>query len=128
MFRRQLLWQGFGATWWLLFWSLAIVASIVLIVMLMRYERRLVPKRVGNTLLVLRLMVLGLLFLTLLQPVLAWTLDREHAGRIVVAVDLSESMVALERLIFHGPDLTLSLPHAEQNIIPRSIQHHKIKI
>ena len=92
MFRRQLLWQGLDATWWLLFWTLAIGAAVVTIVLLLRYERRLVPKRVGNVLLALRLVVLLLLFLTLLQPIIAWTLDREQTGRVLVAVDLSESM------------------------------------
>jgi hypothetical protein len=92
MFRRQLIWQGLDATWWLVFWTIAIGAAVALIVLLLRYERRLVPKRVGNALLALRLVVLLLLFLTLLQPIIAWTLDREQAGRILVAVDLSKSM------------------------------------
>jgi hypothetical protein len=41
---------------------------------------------------VLRLLVLAVFFLTLLKPALTWELDKSHSGRVLVAVDLSESM------------------------------------
>ena len=69
-----------------------LVTTVVLIVMLLRYERRLVSRAVGAALLSLRISVIGLIFLTLLEPVLSWTIDRKQSGRILVAVDLSESM------------------------------------
>ena len=79
-------------TGWIWFSILMTAAAGVLIVMLLQYERKLVPKSVGNTLLILRLLVLGVFFLTLLKPALTWELDKKHSGRILVAVDLSESM------------------------------------
>ncbi len=92
MLKRRLLFHTFETTGWFFFAVAAVVLALLLIVMLMRYERRLVPQRIGNALLALRIAVLLSLFLTLLQPVIAWTLDREHSGRILVALDLSESM------------------------------------
>jgi hypothetical protein len=62
----------------------------------MQYERKLVPRAVGNTLLFLRLLVLGVFFLTLLKPALTWELDKTHSGRILVAIDLSESMATTD--------------------------------
>jgi hypothetical protein len=81
-----------------MWFSLVVVlAAIVCVVMLMRYERRLVSRSVGYGLLALRVTVLALLFFTLMQPVLSWTLDRERTGRIVVAIDLSDSMETADR-------------------------------
>ncbi len=88
----QFLWQGLEWSWSLAFWLVAIATAVGLIILLMQYERRLIPKRVGNTLLVLRLVVLTVLLLTLLQPIVARRIDHEHTGRVLVAVDLSESM------------------------------------
>ncbi len=79
-------------TGWIWASILMTAAAGVLIVMLLQYERKLVPKTVGNSLLILRLLVLGVFFLTLLKPALTWELDKKHSGRILVAIDLSESM------------------------------------
>ncbi len=68
------------------------ITAGVLIVMLLQYERKLVPKPVGNALLMLRVLVLLLFFFTLLKPAFLWALDKTYAGRVLVAVDLSESM------------------------------------
>ncbi len=94
-----LLLLGFGwqllqmhLTGWIWVSILMTAAAGVLIVMLLQYERKLVPKAVGNTLLAFRLLVFGVFFLTLLKPALTWELDKKHSGRILVAVDLSESM------------------------------------
>jgi len=70
----------------------AVGLTLLLIVLLLRYERRLVSRTVGNWLLVLRISVLATVLVTLLQPVLSWTLDQKRTGRILVGVDLSESM------------------------------------
>jgi hypothetical protein len=77
---------------WFWFVLIVVVAASVLIFMLMRYERRLVPKKVGYTLLILRVVVLAVLFFMLLEPVWRWSLERDNNARILVAVDLSESM------------------------------------
>ena len=77
-------------------WSLLLIGCVVLavslIVMLYRYERRLVPPQVGTLLLALRLGVIAFVFLALLEPVVSWKRDERRSGRIVVAVDLSGSM------------------------------------
>lgn len=89
---RRLVFQAGESTGWMVLCVLAALLAGALIVLLLRYERRLVPKRTGYALLGLRLSVLTLLFVTLLQPELIWTLDRTQSGRMLVAVDLSESM------------------------------------
>jgi hypothetical protein len=102
MLKRTLLFYGLQSSGWFWFWLLSVIIAAGLIFALMRYERRLVTKRVGYVLLLLRLLVLGTFFLTMLQPVLAWTVDREKSGRIVVAIDLSESMDTSDN---HASDL-----------------------
>lgn len=92
MFQKDLLFQGAHSTGWLLLCVASVVAAGVLMATLLRYERRLVSPRVGWTLLGLRLAVLAVLFLTFLQPILTWTVDRKKTGRVMIAVDLSESM------------------------------------
>ena len=99
MIERQLNFYGANSPWWLALSVAAVAAALVLIVMLLRYERRLVPARVGNSLLLLRLLVLAAALLTLLEPVLTWEIDRKKRGRILVAVDLSESMNTADK---HG--------------------------
>lgn len=92
MLKRQLLFNGLHSSGWFWFWLLCVLAAAGLIIALLRYERRLVTKKTGYTLLSLRLLILGAFFITMLQPVLAWTIDREKSGKIVVAIDLSQSM------------------------------------
>ena len=82
---------------WLAVWAVAVVLACVLIVVLLRYERRLVRARVGNTLLLLRLAVLAALLFTLLEPVSTWMVDKERTGRILLAVDLSQSMFTVDK-------------------------------
>ncbi|HUG90345.1 MAG TPA: hypothetical protein VML55_05910 [Planctomycetaceae bacterium] len=91
MTKRHLILHGLDSTAWLVGSLAAVGVALVLIVLLLRYERRLVPRNVGNTLLVFRLAVLAAVFLVLLQPTFVRELDRERTGRIIVALDLSES-------------------------------------
>jgi hypothetical protein len=97
MWKRQLIFHSFYSTAWLLLLCAVLVTTVVLMVMLLRYERRLVSKTVGAALLSLRMLVIGLIFLTLLEPVLSWTIDRKESGRVLVAVDLSESMSTTDK-------------------------------
>jgi hypothetical protein len=94
---QELIFQGLADSGW--FWICLLTCLVAggLIFTLLKYERQLVSASVGNTLLLLRLAVLGVLFLTFLQPVLTWVLDREKTGRIIVAVDVSESMDTADR-------------------------------
>ncbi|OYW21799.1 MAG: hypothetical protein B7Z55_05425 [Planctomycetales bacterium 12-60-4] len=70
----------------------AVLVACLLIWQLIRWERRLVPAHVGWMLLALRLAALGVILLALLKPTWAWVIDRERSGRVVVAIDVSQSM------------------------------------
>jgi hypothetical protein len=67
------------------------------VILLYRYERRLVSRPLGGTLLLLRLAVVGAVFVTLLEPVVDWTIDRSRTGRVVVSLDVSDSMTTVDR-------------------------------
>ncbi len=79
-----------GHLWWL--WLAVAVAAAAGVVLLYRYERRLVAARIGNTLLILRLAVVAVLFFALLQPVLAVVRPQAGENRILIAIDASQSM------------------------------------
>ena len=98
MLQRRLVFQAFDASWTSLAVLAVVIAAAALVVLLSRYERKLVPTSVGYGLLLLRLCVIAVLWLALLQPVLTWTIDREQTGRVVVALDLSESMTTLDKI------------------------------
>ena len=92
MLERHLQFNGLRASGWLPIVLIAMAVAVVLMAVLMRAERRLISRRVSGLLLGLRLAVMGVLLLVFLEPVVSWTFNREQAGRIVVAVDLSRSM------------------------------------
>jgi hypothetical protein len=92
MVTQRLVFHGLESALWVTALGLVLIGSIACVVILFRYERQLIAKKLGNTLLALRLAVLAVLAVILLEPVLAWTLDLEKSGRIVVAVDVSQSM------------------------------------
>ncbi|MBS0201498.1 MAG: VWA domain-containing protein [Planctomycetes bacterium] len=89
---RHLVFQGADSVLVLCCHLGAIGLTLLLIVLLLRYERQLVSATIGNWLLVLRISVLAVVLMTLLQPVLSWTLDQKRTGRILVGIDLSDSM------------------------------------
>ena len=93
---RELVFQGAHSPWTLLAHLTAVGLTLVLIVTLLRYERRLVSRSVGNWLLGLRVSVLAVVLMTLLQPVLSWTRDESRAGRILIGVDVSDSMATTD--------------------------------
>lgn len=97
MIERTLNLYGLSSPLWLAVSVAAVIGALGLIVMLLRYERRLVTPRVGNTLLLLRIGVLVAVFATLLEPVVTWEVDQSRQGRVLVAVDLSESMNTSDR-------------------------------
>ncbi len=71
----------------------ACLVPLVLVVWLYRYELQLVPRLAAAFLLCTRVCVLFLLlFLVLLQPVVAQSQTHELRGRVLVAVDRSDSM------------------------------------
>ena len=65
----ELVFHGAHSPWTLLAHLTAVGLTLVLIVLLLRYERRLVSRTVGNWLLGLRVSVLAVVLMTLLQPV-----------------------------------------------------------
>ncbi len=98
MLQRRLVFQALDASWTSLVVLALVVAAAALVILLSKYERKLVPAHIGYSLLLLRLAVIAVIWLALLQPVLTWTIDRERTGRIVVALDLSESMTTTDRI------------------------------
>lgn len=98
MLQRRLVFQALDASWTSLAVLVLVAAAAVLVVVLSKYERKLVPAHVGYGLLILRLCVIAVIWLALLQPVLTWNIDREQTGRVVVALDLSESMNTSDRI------------------------------
>jgi hypothetical protein len=102
----QVAWHGLGhSLWWQAFVVLAVIAAAAMICFLYRYERRLVAPGTGNLLLLLRLLVLACLFLTFLEPTMTWTYEIKRNGRIVVAVDVSESMTTADTHALSGEKL-----------------------
>jgi len=95
--QRSFLFQALTNSGWFWFVLLCCLAAAGLIVTLLRYERRLVSRRVGGTLLALRLTTIAVLLVTFMEPVISSKLDQAKTGRIVVAVDLSESMTTTDR-------------------------------
>lgn len=87
---RRLLLADLGAAAWI--WLAVGLASVVLLVFLYRYERRIVPRGVGLMLLTLRLLAALALVTAMLDPISARTLTETLRGRVVVGLDLSESM------------------------------------
>lgn len=92
MITQRLVFHGLESVAWLAALVFVLAAAATCIVLLFRYERQLIAKRLGYVLLTLRLAVLAVLGILMLEPVLAWTLDIERSGRIMVAVDVSQSM------------------------------------
>src|SRR5947209_580618 len=69
------------------------VVPVALILWLYRYELKLVSRWTARSLVALRLVVIALLwFLVCLQPTLARSPSTDLPGRVLLAVDLSDSM------------------------------------
>ncbi len=86
---RRLLLAGSRLGW---FWIAAGALALVLLVILYREERRLISRHAGLLLLGLRLAAAISLVLALFEPIAARTVRETLRGRVIVAVDTSESM------------------------------------
>ena len=84
--------RGVESTPWLIVLIVVAAASVGCITFLYGYERQLVDRKLGNTLLGLRLASLAVILFALFEPVSRWSEDITTTGRVVVAIDVSESM------------------------------------
>jgi hypothetical protein len=108
MVQRQFVLNGAEQSAWFLFLIAVAAAAVVCIALLYSYERRLIPRGLGFILLALRFTAVLLIFLVLLEPVLTWAIDRTRTGRVVVAVDLSESMETADKHASRAEKLRLA--------------------
>ena len=86
---RRLVLAGYGLGG---FWIGAGLIALILLWMLNRAERRLVSRRAGYFLLALRLAAAAALVLALFEPIAARVYTETLRGRVIVAVDVSQSM------------------------------------
>jgi hypothetical protein len=93
----RLIFSGWQSVGWTTGVVTCILAALALSVFLMRLERRLVSRTVGWLLLTIRTCVLAWLLLIMLRPVLTNEWDVSQTGRIVVAIDVSQSMETVDR-------------------------------
>ncbi len=83
--------MGSGALW------IAVGAvALLLLLVLTRYELRLVSRRAGFLLLATRLVALLILVTALFEPIAERRFDETIRGRVLVGVDLSESMATAD--------------------------------
>ena len=78
------------------FWIAAGALAVVLLLVLYREERKLVPRRFGLILLGLRLLAALALVVALFEPIAERTYRESIRGRVVLAVDTSESMATAD--------------------------------
>ena len=77
-------------------WALALLLALVLLIILYREERRLVTRGAGLFLISLRLAAAAALVLALFEPIVARSIVETQQGRVIVAVDVSESMSTID--------------------------------
>lgn len=77
-------------------WLVAGVAAIALIAMLYRYERRLVTPGMGRLLMALRLLAALALVAALFEPIAERRYTETVRGKLVLGVDLSDSMATVD--------------------------------
>ena len=90
---QRLLLAGSSLGW---VWAVALLIALVLLVVLYREERRLVTRGAGLFLITLRLAAAAILVLALFEPIVARSFVETQKGRVVVAVDVSESMSTVD--------------------------------
>ena len=88
----QLVFLRFRYDWGFYLLSALTAGCVGAIFLLFHYERQLVSRGLGYGLLALRLLLVLIVFLVLLEPIWTWTRDETERGRVLVALDVSESM------------------------------------
>ncbi len=97
MLTRRFVLHGLESTAWLWLLVAVLLAAVTCIVLLYQYERRLISRRLGYLLLGLRLAAVAAVFCTLLEPAITWTINKDRTGRVLVALDVSDSMSTADR-------------------------------
>ncbi len=77
-------------------WIAVGAVALVLLLILSRYELRLVSRRAGLTLLGTRLLAMLVLLAALFEPIAERRYEEKIRGRVVLGVDLSESMATAD--------------------------------
>ncbi|HEV3164506.1 MAG TPA: vWA domain-containing protein [Isosphaeraceae bacterium] len=90
---RRLLLAGNSQGW---LWIAIGVVALALVLLLYRYERRLVSRHVGLALLGLRVAAAAVLVFALFEPIAARSYHEMIRGRVILGVDLSESMATVD--------------------------------
>ncbi len=90
---RRLIFAGLSGAW---LWLAVGVAAVVLLLILYRYERKLISRKAGLALLALRLAAAAALVVALFEPIAERVYTEKVRGRVVVGVDLSESMATTD--------------------------------
>src|ERR1019366_1174671 len=91
-------WSDLGPAWQVSLLTLTLLVPLCLILVLCRYELRLIARLPAFGLLSLRLLILLVIWLAIgLQPHLADIHVEETPGRVRIAVDLSTSMDVADR-------------------------------
>jgi hypothetical protein len=90
---RRLVFAGMEFGW---LWLFAGAVALALILTLYRYERKLVSRRAGLTLLAMRIAAAVALTVALFEPIAERTFRETLRGRVIVGVDLSESMATAD--------------------------------
>ncbi len=78
------------------FWIATGVVALALVIVLYRYERKLVSRKMGLALLSLRVIAASALVAALFEPISARSYRETIRGRVIVGVDLSESMATAD--------------------------------
>jgi len=92
MTTQRLTFLGLESFWWASLIVLCFLVAVGLVVRIYQYERKLVSRSVGWGLVSLRICVLLLILLMALQPTLSWTSNSKEQTKILIALDVSESM------------------------------------
>jgi hypothetical protein len=90
---RRLVLAGIERGW---IWLLVGVIALALMIVLYRYERKLVSRRTGLTLLGMRVLAALALVAALFEPIAERSIRETLRGRIILGVDISDSMATAD--------------------------------
>jgi hypothetical protein len=103
-----------------IFWIAVGAVAMALLLVLSRYELRLVSRRAGLTLLGLRIAAMLVLVTALFEPIAERRYDETVRGRVVLGVDLSASMATADP-VSPGEDKRLSPSEPAPTVARREI-------